>query len=29
MGYNIRCPFPPAPTGKPDESFLETIRLIE
>ena len=39
MGCNVRCPFLPCshredwgledPSGKPDEAFLETIRLIE
>lgn len=39
MGCNVACPFLPcrlredwgldAPTGKPDEAFLETIRKIE
>ena len=39
MGCNVQCPFLPCswredwglddPTGKPDEAFLETIRLIE
>ena len=39
MGCNVRCPYLPCsrredwgledPTGKPDEAFLETIRLIE
>lgn len=39
MGCNVRCPFLPCqwredwglddPTGKSDEAFLETIRLIE
>ena len=39
MGCNVRCPFLPcshredwgleAPSGKEDEAFLETIRLIE
>jgi len=39
MGCNVNCPFLPCshredwgledPTGKPDEAFLETIRLIE
>ena len=39
MGCNVQCPFLPcshredwgleAPSDKPDESFLETIRLIE
>ena len=39
MGCNVQCPFLPCrwredwgledPTGKPDEVFLETIRLIE
>ena len=39
MGYNVRCPFLPCshredwglddPSGKSDEVFLETIRLIE
>ena len=39
MGCNVQCPFLPCshredwgledPSGKPDESFLETIRLIE
>ena len=39
MGCNVRCPFLPCqlredwglddPTGKPEEAFLETIRLIE
>ena len=39
MGCNVRCPFLPCsqredwgledPSGKSDEAFLETIRLIE
>ena len=39
MGCNVQCPYLPCshredwgledPTGKPDEAFLETIRLIE
>ena len=39
MGCNVQCPFLPCrwredwgledPTGKPDEEFLKTIRLIE
>ena len=39
MGCNVQCPFLPCrwredwgledPTGKPDEAFLKTIRLIE
>jgi len=39
MGCNVRCPFLPCshredwgledPTGKSDEAFLNTIRLIE
>ena len=39
MGCNVHCPFLPCshredwgledPSGKPDEAFLETIRLIE
>ncbi len=39
MGCNVKCPFLPCkwredwgledPTGKPDEAFIETIRLIE
>ncbi len=39
MGCNVRCPYLPGtyredwgledPTGKPDEAFLETIRVIE
>ena len=39
MGCNVQCPFLPCkwredwgledPTGKPDEAFLQTIRLIE
>ena len=39
MGCNVRCPFLPCshredwglefPSGKPDEAFIETIRLIE
>lgn len=39
MGYNVQCPMLPCqwredwgledPTGKPDEEFLKTIRLIE
>ena len=39
MGCNVRCPFLPCshredwgledPSGKPDEAFLKTIRLIE
>ena len=39
MGCNVRCPFLPCshredwgledPTGKSDEAFLETIRLVE
>ena len=39
MGCNVQCPFLPCshredwgledPSGKPDEAFLETIRLIE
>lgn len=39
MGCHVQCPFLPCthredwgledPTGKPDEAFLETIRLIE
>lgn len=39
MGCNVQCPFLPCswredwglddPTGKPDEAFLESIRLIE
>ena len=39
MGCNVRCPYLPCshredwgledPSGKPDEAFLETIRLIE
>ncbi|MGM9590955.1 MAG: arsenate reductase ArsC [Faecousia sp.] len=39
MGCNVQCPFLPCkwredwglddPTGKPDEEFLQTIRLIE
>ena len=39
MGCNVQCPYLPCahredwgledPSGKPDEAFLETIRLIE
>ena len=39
MGCNVRCPFPPCshredwgledPSGKSDEAYLKTIRLIE